>query len=132
MPKIVSNSSRKPPEATGSHADIKAWIAGSMPQVQALLEEIDRAICDLIPDLQFAVKWGKAYYGVEEHGWVIELAGYHKSVNVVFRGGVDLDPPPPLGDTGRSRYVKLHNLEEARAPEVRTWIGQAARFPGWK
>src|SRR5918994_6191703 len=50
---------------------------------------------------------------------------------VVFFGGVEFDPPPPLGTTGRTRYVKLKTLEEARRPELQ-WIEQAGRVQGWK
>ena len=53
-------------------------------------------------------------------------------VNVVFHGGADFDEPPPLGDTGRSRYVKVTSLDEAKRPEVRRWIEQAGRVPGWQ
>ncbi len=37
---------------------------------------------------------------------------------------------PPLGEG--SRYVKIRSLDEARAPEVRDWIGQATKHPGWR
>jgi hypothetical protein len=50
----------------------------------------------------------------------------------VFFGGVDFDPPPPLGTTGRSRYVKVKILEEAQGPEMHNWIEQAGRVRGWK
>jgi hypothetical protein len=46
-------------------------------------------------------------------------------VNVVFFGGADLDPPPPLGTTDRSRYVKVKTLEEAQGPEMRKRVEQA-------
>jgi hypothetical protein len=78
------------------------------------------------------VKWKRPFYGLPDLGWIIELAAYDVSVNVVFLGGADLDPPPPLGDTGRSRYVKVRTLEEAQAPEVTAWIEEAARVPGWR
>jgi hypothetical protein len=52
-------------------------------------------------------------------------------VNVVFFGGADFDPPPPLGTTDRSRYVKLTTLEEAQAHMMRKWIEQAGRVRGW-
>jgi hypothetical protein len=63
---------------------------------------------------------------------VIEMVAYDVSVNVVFLGGADFDPPPPLGDTDRSRYVKVRTQEEAQEPEMHKWIEQAGRIPGWK
>jgi len=60
------------------------------------------------------------------------MVAYDVSVNVVFFGGAEFDPPPPLGDTDRSRYVKLTTLEEAQRPEVHTWIEQAGRVRGWR
>jgi hypothetical protein len=51
---------------------------------------------------------------------------------VVFFGGADFDSPPPLGDSDRSRYVKVRTLEEAQAAEMTAWIEQAGRVPGWK
>jgi hypothetical protein len=53
-------------------------------------------------------------------------------VNVVFFGGADFDPSPPLGSRGRSRYVKLKTLEEAQDPLVRKWIEEAGGVRGWK
>ena len=37
----------------------------------------------------------------------------------------------PLGETDRSRYVKVTTREEAQGPEMRNWIEQARRVPGW-
>jgi hypothetical protein len=51
-----------------------------------------------------------------QQGWIIEMVAYDVSVNAVFFGGADFDPPPPLGTRGRSRYVKLKTLEEAEGP----------------
>jgi hypothetical protein len=60
------------------------------------------------------------------------MVAYDVSVNVVFLGGSEFDHPPPLGDTGRSRYIKVTTLEEAQGPEMRKWIEQAARVEGWR
>lgn len=73
----------------------------------------------------------KAYYGLRDPGWIIEMVAYDVSVNVVFLGGAEFDPPPPLGD-GPSRYVKVTTLEEAQDPEIEKWIEQAGSVPGWK
>src|SRR3546814_5647035 len=91
--------------------------------------DLDKLIRDTHDDLQYAIKWKKAYYGLPEQGWIIELVAYDVSVNVVFHGGADFDSPPPLGDTGRSRYIKLKSLEEAEQPDLEAWNAQAGRVP---
>ena len=102
-----------------------------MPDLQPIVRWLDQLIRETIPGLQYAIKWKKAYYGVPERGWIIEMVAYDVSVNVVFLGGADFDSPPPLGDTDRSRYVKVTTLEEAQRPEMREWVEQATRVPGW-
>jgi hypothetical protein len=133
MPKAPKpDSSRKPPVPSESHADIDDWIRRVMPDLHPIIKRLDELIRKTIPGLQFAVKWKKAYYGLPELGWIIEMVAYDVSVNVVFLGGADFDSPPPLGTTGRSRYVKVKTVEEAQAPEMHKWIEQAPRQPGWK
>ena len=51
-------------------------------------------------------------------------------MNVVFLGGADFDLRPPLGTTGRTRYVTVMTLEEPQQPDVHTWIEEAARTRG--
>lgn len=125
----AKSSNRKPPEPSGSHAVIAGWIKDAMPALQPIVRHLDKAIRDAIPGLQFAVKWKKAYYGLPDKGWVIEMVAYDVSVNLVFLAGAKFDPAPPQGEG--SRYVKIRSLDEARAPEVRDWIRQAAEHPGW-
>jgi len=125
------NGTRKPPIPTDSHAEIDDWIRRVMPDLHPIVESLDASIRAAIPGLQYAVKWKKAYYGLPELGWLIEMVAYDVSVNVVFFGGADFEPPPPLGETERTRYVKVKTLDEAQAPEMRSWIEQAGRVPGW-
>ena len=125
-------STRKPPEPSDSHDDIDDWMRRVMPDLHPIVTWLDESFRETIPGLQYAVKWKKAYYGLPELGWVIEMVAYDVSVNLVFFGGADFASPPPLGTTGKSRYVKLKSLEEAKSPEVLEWIEQAARVPGWK
>jgi hypothetical protein len=124
-------AARKPPVPSASHANIEDWVGRVMPDLHPIVRRLDELIRETVPGLQYAVKW-KAYYGLPEHGWIIELVAYDVSVNVVFFGGVEFDPQPPLGTTDRSRYVKVRTLEEAQAPEMVDWIEQAARVSGWK
>ena len=130
MPKAPTKASnRKPPEPSDDHAAIADWLKHVMPDLQPIVTYLDQLIRDTIPALQFAVKWKKAYYGLEERGWLVEMVAYDVSVNLVFFAGATFDPPPPQGEG--SRYVKIRSMDEARAPEVRAWIEQAANHPGW-
>ena len=134
MPKKAPKpyTSREPPVPSESHAEIEDWIRRGMPDMQPIVKRLDEMIRETVPGLQYGLKWKKAYYGLPEHGWIIEMVGYVVSVNVVFFGGAEFDPPPPLGTTDRSRYVKVTTLDQAEGPEMQDWIEQAMRVPGWK
>ena len=133
MPKAPKpHATRKPPVPSDSHADIDDWTRQVMPHLHPIVTLLDESIRETIPGLHYALKWKKAYYGLPELGWMIEMVAYDVSVNVVFFGGADFDPPPPLGTIDRSRYVKVTSLEEAQAPMMRTWIEQAGRVRGWE
>ena len=127
-----AGTARKPPEPSASHAEIEDWIRSVMPDLHPIVRRLDELIREAIPELQYAIKWKKAYYGLPEVGWIIEMVAYDISVNVVFLGGAEFDSPPPLGSIGRSRYVKLTTLDEAESPEMRRWIEEAARVRGWQ
>ena len=124
-------ATKKPPVPTESHAEIEDWVRRVMPDLHPVVERLDALIRETIPGLRYAVKWKKAYYEVPELGWIIEMVAYDVSVNVVFFGGAEFDPQPPLGTTERSRYVKVKTLEEVEGPEILGWVEQAGRLPGW-
>jgi hypothetical protein len=126
------DTARKPPVPSDSHTEIEDWTRRVMPDLHPIVKRLDELICETIPERQFAIKWKKAYYGLPKLGWIIEMVAYDVSVNVVFFGGAEFDPPPPLGTTGRTRYVKVKTLEEAQGPTMHEWIEQAGRVPGWK
>jgi hypothetical protein len=125
-------TTKEPPAPTNSHVEIEDWIRRVMPDLHPIVKRLDELICETIPGLQYAVKWKKAYYGLPELGWIIEMVAYDVSANVVFFGGAEFDPPPPLGTTDRSRYIKVKTLEEAQGPEMHNWVEQTGRVPGWE
>ena len=127
-----ASSTRKPPEPSESHAEIDDWMRRVMPDLNPIVTRLDELIRQTHSNLQFAVKWKKAYYGLPNVGWMMEMVAYDVSVNVVFFGGADFDPSPPLGDADRSRYIKLKTMDEVEQPELKSWMEQAGRFPGWK
>lgn len=133
MPKeIKGNPHRTPPEPAAGHADIDEWFHHLVPDLVPIVRSLDEAIRSVIPDLQYGVKYKRAFYGRPELGWIIELAPYAVSVNLLFFAGARFDPPPPLGVTGTTRYVKIATLADVSRPEVVQWLGQASRIPGWK
>ena len=133
MPKTIKgNAGRKPPEPTADHAVIEDWVHRQVPHLQPIVEQLDTTIRTTIPRLHYAVKWKRPYYGLPDLGWVIELAAYDVSVNVVFLGGADFDRPPPLGTTDRTRYIKVTSVDDAARAELHDWIRQAGRTPGWR
>jgi hypothetical protein len=132
MPKIIKgNEGRKPPEPAGDHGAIEAWINSQMPDLQPIVKRIDESIRSTLHDLQYAVKFKRAYYGLSKLGWVIEVVAYDVSVNVVFLGGADFDAPPPLGTTGRTRYIKVVSVAQTQSEELQGWIEQAGHTSGW-
>lgn len=132
MPKgPKADSTRKPPDPAESRAVIDDWMRRIMPDLQPVVARIDAMIEEAHRDLQYAIKWKKAYYGLPDRGWVIELVAYDVSVNVVFLGGADFASPPPLGESARSRYIKVKTVEEIEASELASWIEQAGSVPGW-
>jgi hypothetical protein len=133
MPKAIKGlAGRKPPEPSAGHADIDEWFGRLMPYLLPIVTAVDEAIRAELAGVQYAVKWKRAYYGLPDLGWIVEIAPYDVSVNVVFFGGADFDPPPPLGSTDRTRYVKVTSLEDVQRPELQEWIAQAGRTPGWQ
>src|SRR3546814_14943066 len=100
-----------------------------MPDRQPVVERIDKLIRDTHDDLQYAIKWQQAYYGLPEQGCIIQLVAYDVSVNVAFHGGADFASPPPLDAPGRSRYTNLNSLEAAEPPDLEYWIAQARPVP---
>ena len=132
MPKEVKgNPRRKPPEPAAGHECINEWFGLLMPRLVPIVRELDEAIQACIPGLAYAVKFKRAFYGLAGLGWIIEVAPYDVSVNVVFLGGALFDPPPPLGNVDQSRYVKITTLADVQRSDLRDWIEQASRTPGW-
>ena len=133
VPKTVKGDpGRRPPEPSAEHSDIAQWFGRLMPDLQPIVKQLDQSIRAAIPGLHYAVKYKRAFYGLPELGWIIEIAPYDVSVNVLFFGGADFDPPPSLGTAGRTRYVKVTTQEDVKRPQLLEWIEQAGRTRGWQ
>jgi hypothetical protein len=124
-------STKKPPVPSNDHKVIEEWMANRiMPGIQPIIKTIDSLIHDSVPNLTYAVKWGNAFYGTNELGWLVEVAAYDVSANIVFLKGSAFDPQPPLG-TGESRYLKIREIEELEEKNVANFLKQAGQTIGW-
>jgi hypothetical protein len=83
-----------------------------MPYLQPIVKGLDESIRAAVPGLRYAVKWKRAFYGVPGLGWIIEIAPYDVSVNVVFLGGAGWRPESGVN---RRAWFRLHG-------QVRRWL----------
>jgi hypothetical protein len=126
-------STKKPPIPQNNYGVIEDWMTNRiMPGIKPIIKEIDSLIHNSISNLNYAIKWGNAYYGTNELGWLIEVAAYDVSANIVFLNGAAFNPQPPLGTGGETRYIKLKTIDELNDQPVIDFIRQAANHNGWK
>ena len=108
-----------------------AYIA-SLPQPQrGIAERIDALAAKTLPDLQRAVKWGMAYYGVDG-GWCFSSGAFIGHVKLMFIRGTEIKPEPPVTPIGMgksTRGVELASVDDLDKRQLASWMEQAARIP---
>jgi hypothetical protein len=108
-----------------------AYIA-SLPQPQrGIAERIDALAARTLPDLQRAVKWGMAYYGVGG-GWCFASGAFVGHLKLMFIPGTQLEPEPPVTPIGMgkaTRGVELGSADDLDERLVASWMEQAATMP---
>ena len=118
-------------KAAEGDAPVFAYIA-SLPQPhRGIAERIDALAAATLPGLRRAVKWGMAYYGVED-GWCFTSGAFVGHVKVMFIRGADLKPVPPVKPIamGKStRGVELASVDALDEPVLASWMRQAATMP---
>ena len=113
-----------------------AYIA-SLPQPQrGLAERIDALAAKSLPDIQRAVKWGMAYYGVAG-GWCFASGAFVGHVKLMFIRGTEMKPEPPMTPIGMgkaTRGVELESVDDFDESQLESWMKQAAtmHFAGGK
>jgi hypothetical protein len=106
----------------------------SLPQPQrGIVEAVDALAAKTLPNLQRAVKWGMAYYGVGE-GWCFSCGGFAGHVKLMFINGATLlDPVPtvtPVGMGKATRGVELETVDDLDEGQVAAWMRQVTSVPG--
>ena len=118
-------------KAAEGDAPVFAYIA-SLPQPQRRIAElIDALAVKTLPNLQRAVKWGMAYYGVDG-GWCFSSGAFVGHVKLMFIRGTELTPEPPVTPIGMgksTRGIELTSEKELNKRQVASWMSQAATMP---
>ena len=122
-----------PAKAAVGDKPVFAYIS-SLPQPQrSIAERVDALAAETLPDLQRAVKWGMAFYGVGD-GWCFSCGGFAGHVKLTFGRGTSLSPVPPVAPIGmgkESRGVDLPSVGDLDERQVASWMRQAAAIPGF-
>ena len=118
-------------KAAEGNAPVFAYIA-SLPQPQrSLAERVDALAAKALPDLQRAVKWGMAYYGVGG-GWCFSSGAFVGHVKLMFIRGTEIKPEPPVTPIGMgksTRGVELTSVDDIDERQVSSWMKQSTANP---
>ncbi|MFM7374929.1 MAG: DUF1801 domain-containing protein [Chthoniobacterales bacterium] len=130
-PKLLSGGNPQIPKGDGD-APVQAYIAAMPGWKQDIGRQLDALITKTVPKVQKAVRWNSPFYGVEGHGWFLGAHCLTNYVKVTFFRGMSLKPIPPGGTekSGEARWIDIRE-GEFDEKQMKTWIKQAAKLPGW-
>jgi hypothetical protein len=118
-------------KAAEGDGPVFAYIA-SLPQPQrSIAERVDALAAKTLPNLQRAVKWGMAYYGVGG-GWCFSSGAFVGHLKLMFIRGAEMKPEPPVTPIGMgksTRGVELTSVDDLDERQVASWMKQAAVNP---
>ena len=131
--KRKASSTRKPPEPSESHAEIDDWMRRVMPDLNPIVTRLDELIrerCAFGPAVRRQVEEGvlrAARRRMDDGDGRLRRLRERR----VLRGR-RLRPATAARRCRWTRYIKLRTMDEVEQPELKSWIEQAGRVPGWK
>ena len=129
--KVAMSGKASPAKAAEGDKPVFAYIE-SLPEPQkSIAKQVDALAAKAVPDLQRAVKWGMAYYGVQG-GWCFSSGAFVGHLKLMFIRGNELQPEPPVTPIGMgkaTRGVELTAMDELDKKQVLSWMAQAAQKP---
>ena len=133
MVKLLAGMTGKASAAKAAVGDAPAFAyIDSLPEPQReIAERVDSVAAKALPDLQRAVKWGMAYYGVNG-GWCFSSGAFIGHVKLMFIRGTELEPEPPVTPIGMgkaTRGVELASVADLDEQQVASWMKQSATMP---
>ena len=118
-------------KAAVGDAPVFAYIAQLPEPQREIAQSVDSLAAKALPNLQRAVKWGMAYYGVNG-GWCFSSGAFIGHVKLMFIRGTELEPEPPVTPIGMgkaTRGVELASLADLDERQAASWMKQSATMP---
>ena len=133
MVKLLAGMTGKASAAKAAVGDAPAFAyIDTLPVPQReIAKRVDLVAAKALPDLQRAVKWGMAYYGVNG-GWCFSSGAFIGHVKLMFIRGTELEPEPPVTPIGMgkaTRGVELASVADLDEQLVTSWMKQSATMP---
>jgi hypothetical protein len=128
-PKLLSGGNPQIAKADGN-APVQAYIQAMPGWKSDVGRRLDALIEQSVPNVRKAVRWNSPFYGLDGQGWILSFHVFTRYVKVTFFNGIALRPTPPGGTAKEARWIDVHEggLDEA---QMKKWILQAAKLPGW-
>jgi hypothetical protein len=112
-------------------APVQAYIAAMPGWKREVGRRLDALIVRTVPGVHKAVKWNSPFYGIEGHGWFLNLHCFTKYVKVAFFRGTLLRPVPPGESKHKDvRYLDIRENDELDEGQLANWVKQASQLPG--
>jgi hypothetical protein len=93
---------------------------------------LDQLIVRHVPQVQKAVKWNSALYGIEGQGWFLGIHTFTHYLKLAFFSGTGLRPMPPGASKGKdTRYLDIREADSLDEAQFAKWLKQATKLPGW-
>ena len=130
-PKLLAGGNPQIAKGDGP-APVEAYLAAMPGWKQDAGRWIHGLVLATVPDVQMAVRWNSPFYGIEGQGWFLSFHCFTRYVKVTFFRGASLQPLPP-GESKQDavRYLDLHEEDRLDESQLRLWVLQASKLPGW-
>ena len=129
-PVLLAGGNPQIPKGYGD-APVQAYIAAMPGWKRDVGRRLDELIVRTVPDVRKAVKWNSPFYGIEGHGWFLNIHCFTKYVKVAFFRGTSLRPVPPGESKHKEvRYLDIREDDELDEAQLAEWVKQASRLPG--
>ena len=130
-PDLLAGGNPQIAKADGD-APVQAYIAAMPGWKRDVGRRLDALIVRTVPGVRKAVKWNSPFYGVEGHGWFLNVHCFTKYVKVAFFRGTSLRPVPPGESKHKEvRYLDIHEDDQLDEAQFADWVKQASILPWW-